>query len=691
MVTVTGTVTLKNSRDRVEEMMEMVLPGFDAFNVNRRGGAIVMQLVSTEVDPKTMEAKLSKQAVLHLSKDSIIGIQESTYRVEFDMDSDFGMPGAITVRNKYDKEVFLESIDIEDFVHFSCNSWVQPDMVHPEKRFFFSNKACLPCQTPLGLKEPREEDLRQLRGEDQKGVRKFGDRVYDYDLYNDLGNPDDGNEHARPILGTKRYPHPLRCRTGRPSTITELKAESRVKEFAQTYVPRDEAFRGVRKEALDQEMFKSMTRNLIPFIKTHASKYGAFKHLSEITSIYKGKSEMKSKEEGKLGNTTKLPLPMDLIKLKDSAEEYFKFNIPNIITRVDCCGIGDEEFGRQILAGVNPLSIKRLETFPPMSQLDPFIYGPQESSLREEHIIPHLEGMSIHQAMAKKKLFVLDYHDTFLPFLKGMNALEDRKAYATRTIFFLTKAETLKPIAIELSLPQGYQDRPAKQVLTPPVDATSRWLWQLGKAHVCSNDAGVHQLVHHWLRTHACMEPFIIAAHRQLSAMHPIFKLLKPHMKHTLQINAMAREALINGEGIIESDFSVGRYSTEILSAAYRDWWRFDMESLPADLVRRGVAEPDPNAAHGLKLLIKDYPYVNDGLLIWSALENFVGTYVNYYYHDGPAVQFDTELQAWYHEAIAVGHVNHRDASWWPKLSSQVISPLFSPPSYGFLQFNILQ
>ena len=91
------------------------------------------------------------------------------------------------------------------------------------------------------------------------------------------------------------------------------------------------------------------------------------------------------------------------------------------------------------------------------------------------------------------------------------------------------------------------------------------------------------------LRTHASMEPFIIAAHRQLSVTHPIFKLLKPHMKCTLQINALAREALINGGGIIESDFSTGKYSTEILSAAYRDWWRFDKEALPADLIRRFV------------------------------------------------------------------------------------------------------
>lgn len=76
--------------------------------------------------------------------------------------------------------------------------------------------------------------------------------------------------------------------------------------------------------------------------------------------------------------------------------------------------------------------------------------------------------------------------------------MDNRKAYATRTIFFLTSLGTLKPVAIELSLHQTDSDSPSKQVLTPPIDATTNWLWELGKAHVCSNDSCVHQLIHHW-------------------------------------------------------------------------------------------------------------------------------------------------------------------------------------------------
>jgi hypothetical protein len=101
--------------------------------------------------------------------------------------------------------------------------------------------------------------------------------------------------------------------------------------------------------------------------------------------------------------------------------------------------------------------------------------------------------------MDKEKLFIIDHHDVYMPFLDRINAIQGRKAYATRTIFFLTQAGTLKPIAIELCLPPSQSGEPEpSKVLTPPCDATSNWIWMVGKAHVSSNDAGVHQLVNHW-------------------------------------------------------------------------------------------------------------------------------------------------------------------------------------------------
>ncbi len=63
-------------------------------------------------------------------------------------------------------------------------------------------------------------------------------------------------------------------------------------------------------------------------------------------------------------------------------------------------------------------------------------------------------------------------------------------------------------------------------LLAPPQDLAhdpnKEMLWRLAKAIFRSLDTSVHQLISHWLRSHACMEPFAIALRRQLSTMHPV-------------------------------------------------------------------------------------------------------------------------------------------------------------------------
>ena len=102
--------------------------------------------------------------------------------------------------------------------------------------------------------------------------------------------------------------------------------------------------------------------------------------------------------------------------------------------------------------------------------------------------------------MEKGKLFILDYHDAYMPFVNKVNKLQGRKLYATRTILFQSKAGSLVPLAIELSLPPSSKGEAngSQRVFTPGQDSASHWKWQLAKAHVSSNDAGFHQLVNHW-------------------------------------------------------------------------------------------------------------------------------------------------------------------------------------------------
>jgi lipoxygenase len=89
----------------------------------------------------------------------------------------------------------------------------------PEKRIFFSNDAYLPGHTPDGLSDLRAHELASIRG-DGRGLKKKHERVYDYAVYNDLGNPDKHESLSRPPIGGSpdQLPYPRRMRTGRAPT-----------------------------------------------------------------------------------------------------------------------------------------------------------------------------------------------------------------------------------------------------------------------------------------------------------------------------------------------------------------------------------------------------------------------------------------------------------------------------------------
>jgi lipoxygenase len=51
-------------------------------------------------------------------------------------------------------------------------------------------------------------------------------------------------------------------------------------------------------------------------------------------------------------------------------------------------------------------------------------------------------------------------------------------------------------------------------------------LLQVAKVLFQSVDSVWHQLLSHWLCTHACVEPFLIATRRRLPAAHPVRQVL---------------------------------------------------------------------------------------------------------------------------------------------------------------------
>uniref|UniRef100_A0A7N0VG94 Lipoxygenase n=1 Tax=Kalanchoe fedtschenkoi TaxID=63787 RepID=A0A7N0VG94_KALFE len=603
------------------------------------GKSLLLELLSSEVDSESGLEKPKIGAYAHRTQKN--ADNHVIYEAEFLVPEDFGTVGAILVENEHHKEMFLKDIQVIGLddgaptFHSPCGSWVHSKFDNPIKRIFFNNKSYLPCETPEGLKEYREKELALMRGFGIK-VREAHDRIYDYDVYNDLGDPDSDPDLLRPVLGGKEHPYPRRCRTGRPRCKTDPMSETRSSDV---YVPKDESF--------------SDSNLPFPFFTAIDKMYNEGINIPELPQ------------------KSVLDLFPRLMKaVTDLNSSVIRFETPAVFEKDKFSWFRDDEFARQLLAGINPHAIKRVTEWPLKSNLDPEIYGSAESSITTELVEKEIKGlMTVEEAMEQKRLYVLDYHDIFIPYVSKVRELENTTLYGSRTLFQLTQDNILKVVAIELTRPKSDTQPQWRQVFTPGWDATSSWLWRMAKAHVLAQDSGYHQLVSHCskcayiidmvgclltyrLRTHCCTEPYIIATNRQLSAMHPIYRLIDPHFRYTMEINALAREALINAGGIIESCFSPGKYSIELSSAAYDLQWQFNTEALPEDLIS------------------SDFPYANDGLLIWDSIKQWVSDYVNYYYPDPKLVETDEELQAWWTEIRTEGHGDKKDAPWWPVLKT---------------------
>ncbi|KAL2937415.1 Linoleate 13S-lipoxygenase 2-1 chloroplastic [Bienertia sinuspersici] len=237
---------------------------------------------------------------------------------------------------------------------------------------------------------------------------------------------------------------------------------------------------------------------------------------------------------------------LGLLELPTLGENAFCFELPRLFQRDRFSWMRDEEFSRETLAGMNPFSIKCLT------------------------------------ALKEKRLFLIDYYDVFMLYVKKVREIKGTTLYASRTLFILDDDQSLRPMAIELTRPPMDGKPQWKQVYTPETSATRYWVWMLARLMhlpmtLATTNLSVTALLtcNHqvlpliMLRTHCCTEPYIIATHRQLSSMHPIYRLLHPYFRYTIEINAHARQNLINAGGIIERTFSPQKYSMEMSSVIY--------------------------------------------------------------------------------------------------------------------------
>ncbi|XP_030644131.1 arachidonate 15-lipoxygenase B-like [Chanos chanos] len=284
----------------------------------------------------------------------------------------------------------------------------------------------------------------------------------------------------------------------------------------------------------------------------------------------------------------------------------------------------DEFFGSQLLNGINPILIQKCSELPrkfPVTDDMVKAFLPSGSSLKNE--------------MKRGNIFLCDYKR--LDGLSG-NVINKKQQYlsAPMCLLFSNPEGKLLPIAIQLKQEPG-EENP----IFLPSDSESDWL--LAKIFVRSAEFNEHELNSHLLRTHLMAEVFTVATLRNLPAVHPLFKLLIPHCRYTLQINIMARSLLISDSGVFAEHTAIGRVGTAKFLKRATSSLTYSSLCLPDDIKARGVED------------IPNYYYRDDGLKLWNIINKYVDGVVRYYYTSDDDVIKDTELQSWIGEIYMKG------------------------------------
>ncbi len=284
----------------------------------------------------------------------------------------------------------------------------------------------------------------------------------------------------------------------------------------------------------------------------------------------------------------------------------------------------DSAFAEQRLSGVNPVVIQRLGTEQP-EVLRQLLLKVGETS----------------------NLYFADYH-TKLPVVRGGTYKDekgitvkdekgnDRQKHLPRPIaLFRLENGQLSPVAIQL---EAHRE---ESIFTPSDDPTD---WLIAKLCVQIADANHHEMITHLCRTHLVIEAIAVVTARELAQNHPLNVLLQPHSRFTLNYNDGVRKSLISPGGPVDTLLAGSlRGAEDILKEGYRTW-SFDQFVFPKEIEQRGMG----------KSSIPHYPYRDDGMLVWEAIEKFVSEYLELYYTKPEDMAGDTEVQAWAREIQTV-------------------------------------
>ncbi|XP_061839873.1 hydroperoxide isomerase ALOXE3-like [Nerophis lumbriciformis] len=331
---------------------------------------------------------------------------------------------------------------------------------------------------------------------------------------------------------------------------------------------------------------------------------------------------------GKIGNILKnLTENRNNWKSLDEIHNVLSCRTSNLYDYVQQHWEEDNFFGYQYLNGLNPILIRRCKTLPPNFPVT-------------DDMVSFPEGSKLCNELKNGNIYLCDYKN-----LEGLpaNTVLGKQQYLTAPLVLFHKRpdDKLMPIAIQLKQTAG-EDNP----IFLPTDSTHDWL--TAKIFVRNADFTEHQFNTHFLRTHLLAEAFAVSLQRNLPMVHPLYKLLIPHTRYTLEINKLGRGGLIGPTGIITLDAgSGGKAITQFMGRSMSDI-TYTSLCIPDDIKERDMQD------------VPNYYYKDDGLKIWNIMYKFVQKVLEYYYKSDDDVLRDSELQTYIGDIFKKGFLSHK-------------------------------
>ncbi|RCX04411.1 arachidonate 15-lipoxygenase [Kosakonia sp. AG348] len=303
----------------------------------------------------------------------------------------------------------------------------------------------------------------------------------------------------------------------------------------------------------------------------------------------------------------------------------------------------DDFFAYWRVAGNNPLAIKGVVEIPGKFPITDEIY---QKVMGDDD--------TLTDALSEKRIYMIDYET-----LDGATAEDGVEkpesdsssksvigySYMAIAMFAVQKGTgKLKTVAIQC----GQSSSDDNPLFSPSDNDTYRWGWQMAKMVVHAADKAEHQLCHHLGVTHLVSEAFALATIRNFTTDHPVYRLLISHIEGTNRINHNAILALLGPQKFVDNLIAAELGTLANKTIEMRLSFDFYENFLPRDLENRNVSDTTA---------FPDYPYRDDGLLLWNAIRNWVGKYISLIYPGDLQLNSDNELQSWMQDIVDNGKI----------------------------------